>query len=75
MGGDYLHEVSQGALSTLTAIMGRMATYSGCMIRWDDVLHSDLNLFPTSLTLDTTPPISPNEKGVYPTATPGVTIV
>jgi predicted dehydrogenase len=51
--------------STLMAIMGRMATYSGKVITWDQALNMDDNLFPAKL-----------EFGPYPVpevAIPGVT--
>ena len=38
--GDY------GATSSMTAIFGRMATYSGQEITWDQALNSDLDLHP-----------------------------
>ena len=35
------NEAKYGAESTLTAIMGRMATYSGKMVTWEDALGSE----------------------------------
>ncbi|HUU26997.1 MAG TPA: Gfo/Idh/MocA family oxidoreductase [archaeon] len=34
--------------STLTAIMGRESAYTGKIITWDEILNSDLDLFPKS---------------------------
>ena len=34
--GDIHNEGEYGAKSTMTAILGRMATYSGKMVKWDD---------------------------------------
>lgn len=62
-----------GAKSTLTAIMGRMATYSGQMLEWDKVLASNLDLQPKKYDWDAAPPILPNDDGYYPIAVPGVT--
>ena len=62
-----------GAKSTLTAIMGRMATYSGQMLEWDKILASNLNLQPKKYDWDAAPPILPNDDGYYPVAIPGVT--
>ncbi|RXK60453.1 Gfo/Idh/MocA family oxidoreductase [Lacibacter luteus] len=62
-----------GAKSTLTAIMGRMATYSGQMLEWDKILASNLNLQPKKYDWDAAPPILPNDDGYYPVAVPGVT--
>ena len=67
------NEGEYGALSTMTAIMGRMATYSGKPVSWDDALHSELNLLPERFAWDADPPVLPNEKGEYPVAVPGVT--
>jgi predicted dehydrogenase len=68
-------ETHNGAMSTMTAILGRMATYSGKRITWDDALASDLSLEPTALGWDETPPSVPDELGRYPVAVPGVTRV
>jgi len=67
------NEAEYGALSTLTAIMGRMATYSGQVVHWKDALASDLNLLPDRLAWDAPPPVLPDEEGFYPVAMPGVT--
>ncbi len=69
------NETEYGAISTMTAIMGRMATYSGQQIRWNEALASTLELRPDRYAFDATPPVVPNEQGVYPCATPGVTRV
>ncbi|MEZ6036340.1 MAG: Gfo/Idh/MocA family oxidoreductase [Planctomycetota bacterium] len=46
--GKPLNEGQMVAESTLTAIMGRMATYSGKQISWDDALNSDEKWGPDS---------------------------
>lgn len=66
-------DADHGAKSTLTAIMGRMATYSGQMIHWDQTLASGLNLQPAAYGWDVTPPVTPDADGRYPIAIPGVT--
>jgi myo-inositol 2-dehydrogenase / D-chiro-inositol 1-dehydrogenase len=71
--GQTPNEVDSAATSTLTAIMGRMATYSGQVVHWDDAMNSDLKLVPEQLTWDTVPPAKPDKNGVYPCAIPGVT--
>ncbi len=65
--GDY------GALSSMTSIFGRMATYTGKQIKWDDALNSDLSLADTdSLTsLDIEAPVQPDMEGRYPIPVPG----
>jgi len=48
-------EAENGAYSTLTAIMGREAAYTGKVITWEDILNSDLNLFPKKFELGHAP--------------------
>jgi len=43
-GGPYVNEAEQVAESTLTAIMGRMAAYTGKEVTWDQALNSKENL-------------------------------
>jgi hypothetical protein len=69
------NEAEYGAFSTLTAIMGRMATYSGQVIRRDDALKSNLSLLPERFAWDADPPVLPDDQGAYPVAMPGVTKV
>ncbi len=44
--GRPLNEGVQVAESTLTAIMGRMSTYTGKVVTWDQAINSQLNLAP-----------------------------
>jgi myo-inositol 2-dehydrogenase/D-chiro-inositol 1-dehydrogenase len=69
--GDY------GALSTMTAIFGRMATYSGQMLDWDKALNSSVVVSPVEkyTSLDDTPPVLPDANGNYALPIPGVTKV
>jgi len=72
--GEYkFDDTENGAKSTMTAILGRMATYSGKMLEWDKALNSNLDLTPTAYTWDANPPIMPKADGYYPVAIPGVT--
>ena len=64
-----------GAKSTLTAIMGRMATYTGKMISWEQVLNSKQKLVPDNLNWNSTAPTLPNEKGEYEIPKPGITTI
>lgn len=66
-------EGENGAYSSLTAIMGRMAVYSGKIVTWEQALKSELDLMPEKLTWDAMPKVQPNADGVYPIAVPGVT--
>ena len=47
--GNYVNEGEQTALSTLTAIMGRTAAYTGRLITWDEIMKSDLDLGPKEI--------------------------
>ncbi|MCL6273798.1 Gfo/Idh/MocA family oxidoreductase [Muricauda sp. 2012CJ35-5] len=71
--GEVIADAEHGAKSTLTAIMGRMATYSGQTITWEQVLNSDLSLIPESPSWDSNPPTMPDENGRYPIPMPGIT--
>jgi len=67
------NEAENGARSTMTAIMGRMATYSGRVVSWDEAFNSQLSLAPDRYAFDGTPPTLPDASGLYPCAVPGVT--
>ena len=49
-------EAVNGAHSTLTAIMGRMATYSGKPVSWEDALNSQIDLAPPQYAWDAPAP-------------------
>jgi myo-inositol 2-dehydrogenase/D-chiro-inositol 1-dehydrogenase len=68
------NEAEFGAKSTMTSIMGRMATYSGKMIEWEQALNSTIDLMPKAFAWDAEPPLKPDANGYYPVAVPGVTI-
>jgi myo-inositol 2-dehydrogenase/D-chiro-inositol 1-dehydrogenase len=63
------------AKSTMTAILGRYATYSGNVVKWDEAINSNINLMPDTLAWDAQPKILPNPDGSYPYAIPGQTVV
>jgi predicted dehydrogenase len=73
--GKVINDAENGAKSTLSAIMGRMATYSGQVITWQEALNSEVNLMPPVLSFDAKPLILPDENGFYPIAIPGKTKV
>jgi Predicted dehydrogenases and related proteins len=66
-------DAENGAKSSMTAILGRMATYTGQVVEWDKALNSGINLQPKSYDFNAAPPVMPNDEGYYPVATPGVT--
>ncbi len=57
--GQPLNEGEFGALSSMTAVLGRMATYSGKLVKWEDAIHSPIKLGPKedNYTWETTPPV------------------
>jgi predicted dehydrogenase len=61
--------------STLVAILGQMACYSGVETTWDDALKSDLQFGPApdEASFATPPPTRPDATGNYPLPIPGVT--
>jgi myo-inositol 2-dehydrogenase/D-chiro-inositol 1-dehydrogenase len=69
------NEAEYGVYSTMMAIMGRMATYSGEQIEWDDAFNSKLTLMPEITSWDMPAPVKPFADGSYPVATPGVDMV
>lgn len=72
--GEYKFDNAEyGAHSTMTSILGRMATYSGQVVEWDKALNSGLDLHPKTYAWDATPPVLPGKDGLYPAAVPGVT--
>ncbi|MCL6267746.1 Gfo/Idh/MocA family protein [Flagellimonas myxillae] len=70
---ELLADAENGAKSTLAAIMGRMATYSGDIITWDQALNSDLQLVPDNLSWDSVAPTLPDADGKYKIPVPGIT--
>lgn len=66
-------DAEMGAKSTMSSILGRLATYSGQIVEWDAALNSGLDLQPKKYDWTALPPIVPNNEGFYAVATPGVT--
>jgi hypothetical protein len=60
------NELKQVAETTLTAIMGRMAAYTGQEVTWEQALNSTENLLPAKLEWD-------SPLAVAPIAMPGQT--
>ena len=67
--GDYM------ARSTLVAVMGQLACYSGRELTWDQVSQSDFAFLPKpeDVRLDMEPPVRPDAAGNYPVPMPGLT--
>ena len=53
-------------------MLGRMATYSGQVVKWDDAVAKGPSEMPEKFALDAEPPVMPDKDGNYPVAVPGV---
>lgn len=73
LAGQPYNEADWAAESTMTAILGRMATYSGKIVTWNDAINSQLELGPKELDWNVQPPVKPGPDGCYACAIPGVT--
>jgi len=71
--GNPINEGEYGAKSSLTAILGRLATYCGQPVKWEDALRSRVTPEDQKYSFDATPPVLPDANGFYPIAVPGVT--
>jgi len=71
--GTVLNEGQYAAESTLTAIMGRMATYSGKELTWNQCSASHASLADTAAlrSLADAAPCQPGDNGQYDVAQPG----
>jgi hypothetical protein len=67
------NEAEYGAKSTFTAIFGRLATYTGKMLKWEDAINSELSLCDVDkLTgMNDDAPFGPAADGNYPIPVPG----
>jgi myo-inositol 2-dehydrogenase / D-chiro-inositol 1-dehydrogenase len=65
------NEAEYGALSTMTAILGRMATYSGKVVTWDQAFNSNERLGTDAEDWTAEAPFAPDKDGNYAIAVPG----
>lgn len=71
--GEYKFENAEfAAYSTLTGIIGRIACYTGKVIKWNDAVTSGISLMPEAYGWNVQPKILPNEQGMYDAAIPGI---
>ncbi len=61
------------ANSTMTAIMGQLACYSGKQLTWDEANNSSFTFGPPDGDFEMEPPKKPGPDGNYPIAIPGKT--
>ena len=69
------NETERGAQATMSTILGRMATYSGQEISWEQALASNYSLAPDRYAWDSPPRSLPDADGRYSIAVPGKTKV
>ncbi len=74
LGNKKMNEGWYGATSSMTAVLGRMATYSGKIVKWDDAVKKGPNEMPEKFAFDAKPPVLPDSKGSYEgsVAVPGI---
>ena len=72
LAGKPYNEAVWAADSTMTAILGRMATYSGKLVSWDEAVRSEMDLLPQRLAWDAEPKTLPAADGIYACPVPGV---
>ncbi len=68
-------DAERSAKSCFSSIIGRYATYSGQVIKWDDALKAENSLMPDQLNWAANPKVMPDANGLYSIAMPGKTKV
>jgi len=69
--GKRYNEGHYGATSSMTAVLGRTANYSGKVVKWDELAEKGKTEFPDNLAWDAPAPVQKDENGDYPIPTPG----
>ena len=70
--GKRYNEGYYGASSSMTSVFGRMATYSGKVVKWDEALAEGTSSFPKVLSWEAPAPVTKGPDGNYPIPIPGV---
>lgn len=79
--GNVIDDTESGTHSTMTAILGFMAAYSGQLLDWNEALNSDIRYYPhhdvlpEEMDWNTPAPVRPDDAGYYPIPVPGETRV
>ncbi|HRQ89226.1 MAG TPA: Gfo/Idh/MocA family oxidoreductase, partial [Bacteroidia bacterium] len=60
-----------GAKSSFTSVLGRLATYSGQEVKWDDAVKSNFTIMPKDYDMNAEAPVKPGPDGNYAVAIPG----
>ena len=71
--GKVINNTEYTAMATMSAILGRMATYSGQLITMDEALNNGAQIVPdeSQLGFQKNPPVMPDSNGLYPVPVPG----
>lgn len=71
--GEIINNTEYTAMSTMSSILGRMATYSGTMITMEEALSKGKSIMPdeSKLGFQMNPPVMPDANGYYPVPVPG----
>lgn len=65
------NEAEYGAKSSMTSILGRLCTYTGQKIEWEDAINSPISIMPENFAWDAEPPTLPDADGRYKIPMPG----
>ncbi|MCL2305425.1 MAG: Gfo/Idh/MocA family oxidoreductase [Planctomycetaceae bacterium] len=68
------NEGHRAADANFASLLSRAAINSGQIVTWEQVVNSDVELFPggvENITWDSKPPVLPDENGNYPIVIPG----
>jgi len=66
-----LNNAYYGAKSSFTSTFGRLATYSGQQITWDEATKSNFSIAPKEYNFNAEAPVKPGPDGNYKLAIPG----
>jgi len=67
-----LNNAYYGAKSSFTSSLGRLATYSGKVVTWDEATKSNFTIMPKEYDLNAEAPVKPGADGNYNVAIPGI---
>ena len=68
-----LNDTEYGVLSTMSALLGRMAVYSGQEVSWEQAFNSEVKLVPDHFDWNMKAPVEPGPDGNYAFPVPGKT--
>ncbi len=70
--GERYNEGYYGADSSMTAVLGRIANYSGKLVKWDELVEKGKSEFPETLDWEAPAPVQKDADGDYPIPIPGM---